>query len=124
MLLDWEAAQRKGLRASEFSKLFSLKNNAEEEITPKAITSFPYFSPIEYGRRWILNMPGRLDNGLITDARTKQERKPGQLQEETVRKLVLDQRELSHELRTLKGEMSELKRQINDLSHLIKANRG
>ena len=124
VLLDWEVAQRRGLKASDFSQLFSLNNNTKEEITPKVITSFPYFSPIEYGRRWILNMPGRLDNGLITDTRTKQERNPGQLQEETVRKLVLNHRELSHELRTLKGDISELERQINELSHLIKANRG
>lgn len=124
LLLDWEMAQKRGLRASDFSQLFSIKNNDDEEITPNAITSLPYFSPIEYGRRWVLNAPGRLGNGLITETRSEQERRPGQLHEEIVRKLVLDQREISLELRTLKGDVSELKRQINELSHLIKADIG
>ena len=67
-------------------------------------------------------MSGRLDNGLIAEPMKEQERNRGQLQEEIVRKLALDQRELAFELRTLKADISELTRQINDLSHLIKAN--
>ena len=124
LLLDWEMVQKRGMKASNFSHIFDLNGYNAEEIEPSIITSLPYFSPIEYGQRWILNMSGRLDNGLITETRKEQERKRGQLQEEIVRKLALDQRETSLELRALKADISELTRQIKELWHLIKADRG
>lgn len=122
LLVDWQMAQKKRIKTSSFSDLFDLNGYNADEIKPSTITSLPYFCPIEYGRRWILNMSGRLDNGLIAEPMKEQERNRGQLQEEIVRKLALDQRELAFELRTLKADISELTRQINDLSHLIKAN--
>lgn len=124
LLLDWEMVQKRGMKASNFSHLFDLNGYSEEEIKPSAITHLPYFSPIEYGQRWILNMSGRLDNSLITKNRKAQERKRGQLQEEIVRKMALDQRETSLELRALKADISELTRQIKELWHLIKADSG
>lgn len=106
LLLDWEMVQKRGMKASNFSHIFDLNGYSDEEIKPGIITSLPYFSPIEYGHRWILNMPGRLDNGLIAETKKEQERKRGQLQEEIVRKLALDQRETSLELRALKADIS------------------
>lgn len=122
LLIDWEIAEKRGLKAAYFNHIFDLKNYAEEEMISNMITSLPYFSPIEYGSRWILNAPGRLNNDLITETRTEQERKRGQLQGEIVRKLAHDQRVTSLELRALKADISDLTRQIKELSHLIKAN--
>ena len=123
LLLDWEMVQKRGMNASNLGHIFELNGINAEEIKPSLITSLPYFSPIEYGHRWILNARGRLGYGLIAETRTEQEKKRGQLQEEIVRKLALDQREISLELRTLKADISELTRQIKELSYLIKSNR-
>tara|TARA_B100000674_G_scaffold433821_1_gene392480 strand:+ start:325 stop:1002 length:678 start_codon:yes stop_codon:yes gene_type:complete len=121
ILLDCDQAKERELKASYFGHLFNLESFNEEEIVPSLIMRLPYLSPIEFGRRWILNSRGALDIGGLIQNRegSIKNRKKGN--EAVIQKLALQLRKNSQESSTLKAEVSELKRQVKELMHLIKA---
>ena len=121
ILLDCELAKERDLKASYFGHLFDLQGFKKEEIDPSVINSLPYLSPIEFGRRWILNSRGSLDVGSPIKNKNRILENRAKAQEVIIQKLALQQRKDSLELSTLKADISELNRQIKQIMYFIKA---
>ena len=118
LLIDFKSADRRGLRISYFKDLFDWNDLEGKEMNPNMISSLPYISPIEYGKRWFVGSKGTCNSGLLKSSRELDLEKRRKQEELKIKKLFASQRELSKEMAALKSEIFEIKRMIKEISRL------